>query len=114
MRRSLLARLAGVRWRYPRPVTTVAVLAVALLMALLAWAALPDRVRPGLPWVLPVALGGYVVLRLDAYAGLGKRFKHELVDRLGGDVVDAQTWGVALAVAALLLALVAVTQRVLV
>ena len=111
MRRSLLARLAGVPWRYARPVTTAAVLVVSLLMALLAWTLLPDAARPALPWVLPVALVGYVVLRLDAHKGTSKRFKHAWVDRLGGDVDDAQTWGLALLVGALLLGAVAAAQH---
>lgn len=114
MRTSPWNRLRRVRWRYARPVTTVAVLVVAMLGALLAWALLPSSWRPGsLLWVLPAALVAYVVLRLDAYKGWGKAFKHRVMDSFGGDVDDAQTWAVAVLAGGAVLVLVALVQRVL-
>jgi glycosyltransferase involved in cell wall biosynthesis len=112
VRKSPLARLRHVRWRYERPLTTAAVLVVGLLGSLLAYALLPDAWRPDSPaWALPAAAGAYVVLRLDAYKGWGKRFKHELMDRFGGDVDDAQTWVVAALAGGGVLVVVALVQR---
>lgn len=112
MRRPLRL-LADVRWAYPRRLTTVAVAAVALVGAALAWALLPSHWRPGSPlWLLLAASTAYVALRLGAHTGWTKRFKHELLDPLGGDVDDAQTWGLAVVVAAAVLAVVALVGRV--
>jgi hypothetical protein len=82
-----------VRWLYPRPVTTLAVLTVAMLMTLLGRALLPETLRP--PGPLPVVaatLMAYVALRLGAFTQWTKRFKHSVLDWFGGDVDDAQTW----------------------
>lgn len=112
MRRSPLARLRQVRWRYARPVTTAAVLLVALLGSLLALAVLPRDWRPDDPrWVLLATVVAYVVLRLDAYKGWGKRFKHTVMDSFGGDVDDAQTWAAAALAGGLVLVAVTVVQR---
>lgn len=84
-----------VKWLYPRPVTTAAVYAACVLSALLAWALLPAAGRPAAFWVLPAGVVGYGVHRVSSWRGWSKRFKHALVDPLGGDVDDAQTWLVA-------------------
>lgn len=89
------ALLADVRWLYPRPLTTVAVLGMGLLSALVVHALLPAGWRPGLGWVLLAVPVTYVVHRLGSHTGLSKRFKHSLLDELGGDVDDAQTWLIA-------------------
>jgi hypothetical protein len=39
--------------------------------------------------------GAYIAVRLGAHTGWSKRFKHEVLDRVGGDVDDAQTWMLA-------------------
>lgn len=112
MRRSLIGRLARVRWVYARPTTTVAVLVVAGIGSLLAWAVLPRAWRPeSLGWLVAATVVAYAVLRLDAYAGVGKRFKHALMDSFGGDVDDAQTWAVAAAAGGGLLLVVALLER---
>lgn len=107
----MLARPAT--WRYPRAATTFAVLAVSVLGTLLAWAVLPPTWRPGAGWMLPAAAAAYAALRLDAYAQVGKRVKHAVLDPLGGDVDDAQTWLVAALAGGGLLVLVQVVRRVL-
>jgi hypothetical protein len=104
--------LADVRWLHPRPVTTVAVLVVAALSALVARALLPERWRPdGAGWLLLSVLVAYVALRLGAHTGWSKRFKHSVLDWFGGDVDDAQTWLLAGLAAAGVLVLVAMVQR---
>jgi hypothetical protein len=99
------------RWRYPRRVTTLAVLVVGLLGSSLAHALLPEGWRPSAAWLPLAAVGAYCVLRLDAYLGLGKRFKHSVMDRFGGDVDDAQTWAVATLAGGAVLVVVALLQR---
>jgi hypothetical protein len=80
-------------WHYDRTVSTVAVQAVAVITALLARALLPARWRPTrLWWVAPASAGAYVTIRAGAHTGWSKRFKHRVLDWLGGDVDDAQTW----------------------
>jgi hypothetical protein len=82
-----------VKWLYPRPVTTLAVLVVAVAATLLSRALLPDRWRPdGLAWVVPAALVAYASHRLLSFRGWAKGFKHTVLDWFGGDVDDAQTW----------------------
>lgn len=99
------------RWLYPRAVTTLAVLVVGLLGSLLAYALLPERWRPSPVWLPLAAAVAYCVLRVDAYVGLAKRFKHSIMDALGGDVDDAQTWAVAALAGGATLVLIAVLQR---
>lgn len=112
MRRRLAFLLrGGVRWTWPRTTTTVAVLVLSLVSALVAWRLLPASVRPAPAWTLAAGLSAYAVLRLDAYAQLGKRVKHAWVDRLGGDVDDAQTWALAVGAAAVVLVVVALLGR---
>ena len=85
--------LADVRWLYPRATTTLAVQSVASITTLMAWSLLPHRLRPSDRLsLLAASAGSYAVLRLGAHTGWSKRFKHEALDRLGGDVDDAQTW----------------------
>ena len=101
-------------WGYGRPLSTVAVLVVALLGSVLAWGLLPEQWRPGgAPWVLLATAVAYAVLRVAAYTGWSKRFKHEVLDRFGGDVDDAQTWLLAGLSGAAALAVVALAQRAL-
>jgi hypothetical protein len=100
------------RWRYERGVTTAAVLGVGLLSSLVARALLPASWRPAsLAWLVPAALVSYAVMRVDAKVYWSKRFKHAVIDRLGGDVDDAQTWVVAGLAGAAFLVAVAVVQR---
>lgn len=113
MRRKLSTLLTGVGWTYPRPVTTLAVLFVGLLSSLLAWALLPAQWRPGYGWVVLAALCAYVVLRVAAFTGWSKWFKHGVLDWFGGDVDDAQTWLLAGLTGAGVLVLVALAQRLL-
>lgn len=114
MRRKLSTLLTGVGWTYPRPVTTLAVLVVCLLSSLTAWALLPQEWRPvGYGWVLLAGACAYVVLRIGAFTGWSKRFKHGVLDWFGGDVDDAQTWLLAGLTGAGVLLLVALAQRVL-
>jgi hypothetical protein len=109
-----LLRLRSVRWFYPRRVSTAAVATVALLCTLLAYAALPTWLRPAsLLWALPVAAVGYAVLVAGAHKQWTKRFKHELLDRLGGDVDDATPWLLATVVAAASLVVIALIGRLL-
>lgn len=85
-----------VRWLYPRPVTTLAVLTVGLLGTLLARAVLPSSwTPPGLLWLVPAALVAYVAMVLGAYTGWSKAFKHTVLDWFDGYVDDAQTWMLA-------------------
>ena len=91
--------LSRVQWVYERPVSTVAVYTVGVLGTLLARRLLPQ------PWVptsrasVPVAgLSAYLVHRMGSHTGYTKRFKHTMLDPLGGDIDDAQTWMQAIAV----------------
>lgn len=112
VRSTITTLLTGVGWTYPRRVTTVAVLGAAVLSSLLAWTMLPPSWRPaGLQWVLLAGLCAYVVLRIGAYSGWSKRFKHTVLDRLGGDVDDAQTWLLGGLTGAVVLVLVGLAQR---
>jgi hypothetical protein len=114
VRRKLATLLTGVGWTYPRPVTTLAVLAVGLLSSLTVWALLPQAWRPsGLGWVLLAGCCAYVVLRIGAFTGWSKRFKHTVLDWFGGDVDDAQTWLLAGLAGAGVLVLVGLVQRAL-
>lgn len=86
-------RLRSVRWWYPRRLTTAAVLVVSAIGAGLAFAALPESWRPASAlWILPAALAAYVALVVGSHKGWTKRFKHELLDAVGGDVDDATPW----------------------
>ena len=114
MRRNPVVRLLRFRWRYDRRVTTAAVLAVGLISSVVARALLPASWRPAsLAWLLPAALVAYAVMRVDAKVYWSKRFKHAVIDRLGGDVDDAQTWVVAGLAGAAFLVVVAGAQRLL-
>lgn len=88
-----LKMLSEITWSYPRPITTVAVQSVAVTTTLAARAMLPRSWRPSgaLPIVVASA-GAYVVLRVGSHTGRTKQFKHTVLDGLGGDVDDAQTW----------------------
>lgn len=86
-------RLRRLSWTYPRPSTSVAVGGVAAVSVGLGRALLPPRWRPGTSLSLVAAVPGtYAVLRLADESGAAKRFKHTLLDRIGGNVDDAQTW----------------------
>jgi hypothetical protein len=63
---------------------------------------------------MPVVLGStgaYVAVRLGAHTGWSKRFKHEVLDRVGGDVDDAQTWMLATFASGTLLVLARLVRR---
>ena len=88
-----LKKLPRLSWGYERRSTTAAVATVAVLTGLAARALVPSSTVPAGPGpVIAAGLGAYVVLRLGAASGLSKRLKHEVLDRFGGDVDDAQTW----------------------
>lgn len=107
-----LSRLRSVRWWYPRPLTTLAVAVVALVTALLARAALPDGWRPASPlWVLPAAAAGYVALVVGSHKGWTKRFKHGVLDPIGGNVDDATPWLLGTLTGAAFLVVVALVAR---
>ncbi|MEY2521481.1 MAG: hypothetical protein QOJ66_46 [Ilumatobacteraceae bacterium] len=85
--------LSEITWSYPRPITTVAVQSVAVTTTLAARAMLPRSWRPSgaLP-IIVASAGAYVALRVGSHTGRSKQFKHAVLDGLGGDVDDAQTW----------------------
>lgn len=86
-------RLRSVRWWYPRRLTTAAVLVVAATGTVLAFAALPSGWRPASAlWLLPATAVSYVALVVGSHKGWTKRFKHELLDPIGGNVDDATPW----------------------
>lgn len=88
-----LRKLRTLSWRYERWSTTTTVAAVSVLSGLAARALLPQTAPPSGPGsVLAASVGAYVMLRLGSASGWSKRLKHEWLDRLGGDVDDAQTW----------------------
>lgn len=114
MTRSLWVKVLRFRWLYDRPVTTVAVFTVGLLTSLVAYALLPEGWRPASAvWLLPAAVVAYAVSKVDGRLYLSKRFKHAYIDRLGGEVDDAQFWFVAGFAAAAFLVVVAGLQRLL-
>ena len=94
-----LRKLTKMPWHYGSPISTAAVAGVAVLGTVLARAVLPHSARPsGWHWVIVGSFGAYAGVRLGSYTGLSKRFKHEYLDRLGGEVDDAQTWMLAVLV----------------
>jgi len=104
--------ITDVKWLYPRLVTTLAVQAVGVIATLLARALLPESWRPpGLIWVVVASVSAYVVLRLGAYTGWSKRFKHTILDWFGGDVDDAQTWMLGILSGGAVLVLVQLIRR---
>ena len=116
MRRRPLSRLQTlvfeVQWLPARRTTAVAVLAVALLGTLLAQALLPrSRLPSGASWVILAAGVTYLWLRLDQHKGWSKAFKHRVLDTLGGDVDDVQTWAVAALVGGAVLLMIGLLQR---
>lgn len=107
-----LCKLVDVKWSYPRPVTTLAVAAVAASCTVVARSLLPRTWRPErLSWVALASPGTYLVLRLGAHTGWSKRFKHTVLDWFGGDVDDAQTWMLGILSSGGILAVVQITRR---
>jgi hypothetical protein len=106
-------RLRRLTWTYPRPSTSLAVGGVAAVSVGLGRALLPPRWRPGTLVSLTAAVPGtYAVLRMADESGAAKRFKHTLLDRIGGNVDDAQTWlGGVVSALVLLVAVRVVEQR---
>lgn len=89
----LTALLKDLTWVYPRPATTVAVAGVSVATTVLARRVLPASARPeSRISILPASLLAYLVLHIGSHTGRTKQFKHEVLDRFGGDVDDAQTW----------------------
>jgi hypothetical protein len=90
--RSAMGPISRVEWLYPRPLTTAAVGAVAVVTTFVGRALLPPTSRPSATWVLPASGATYAIIRVAKHSGYSKAFKHSILDRFGGDVDDAQTW----------------------
>ncbi|MGK5173601.1 hypothetical protein [Geodermatophilus sp. CPCC 205761] len=89
----LLTAVTNIVWFYPRLVTTMAVMVVALLATLLVWSFVPARWRAqGVVPALLAAVGAYTAIRIAVAAGWSEFVDHDVLEALGGEVDDVPTW----------------------